>query len=63
MLRKVNGRDVLGVDRLNWLTTSSFLKTAHLKMAIIASVKNVETKRRRLNYGIEIMYEMWKVNG
>ena len=63
MLRKVNEKDVLVAEKLNWLIINSFLKTALQKMAIIVSVKSVETKRRENNYGIKTMYKMWKDNG
>ena len=63
MLRKVNEKDVLVAEKLNWLIINSFLKTALQKMDIIASVKSVETRRRENNYGIKTMYKMWKDNG
>lgn len=63
MLRKVNGKDVLVAEKLNWLTINSFLKTALQKMAIIVSVKSAETRRKENNYGIKAMCKMRKDDG
>lgn len=63
MLRKANGKDVLVVEKLNWLIINSFLKIALQKMVIIASAKSVEIRRRENNYGIKTMCEMRKVDG
>ena len=46
-MRRVNEKDVHDADMSNWLIINSFLKIVHLKMVIIAFVKNVEIRKLR----------------